>query len=230
MNKAFFITGTDTDAGKTTLAAALLCAARQQGLSTLACKPIASGCTMSPEGLRNDDALALAAQSSIKLPYAQLNPYAFAPAIAPHVAAQQAGVSLKAAQLQAACTEVLNLQANLTLIEGAGGWRVPISHTETLADLAKQLQLPVILVVGVRLGCINHAVLTAEAIAHDGLELAGWIANCNAPDMPAAADSILYLQQQLAAPCLAQTPWQADAHPRALAKQLSPALQRLLWQ
>ncbi len=122
MGNAFFITGTDTDVGKTTVAAGLLCAARRQGFSTLAIKPVASGCDLTAQGLRNSDALALAQQSSIKLPYAQINPFAFAPAIAPHLAAQQAGVKLDVATLQQACLQVVNQQADLTIIEGAGGW------------------------------------------------------------------------------------------------------------
>jgi len=228
MSKAFFITGTDTDAGKTTVAAGLLCAARLQGFSTLAIKPVASGCEMSKLGLRNSDALALAKQSSIKLPYAHINPFAFAPAIAPHLAAQLAGVKLDVATLQNACAQVLSQQADLTLIEGAGGWRVPISASQTLADMAKALQLPVILVVGVRLGCINHALLTAEAITQDGLELTGWIANCIEPDMPALADNLISLEQHLKAPCLAQIPWVEGADIEQIAEYFSALVAQLL--
>lgn len=228
MSKAFFITGTDTDAGKTTVAAGLLCAARRLGFSTLAIKPVASGCDLTAQGLRNSDALALAQHSSIKLPYAHINPFAFTPAIAPHLAAQLAGVKLNVETLQNACSQVLSQQADLTLIEGAGGWRVPISANQTMADLAKALQLPVILVVGVRLGCINHALLTAEAIARDGLELAGWVANYVEPDMPALAENLISLEQHLKTPCLAQIPWVAGADIEQIAEHLSAQIPQLL--
>ena len=162
MSRAYFIAGTDTDVGKTTVAAGLLHAARLQGLSTLGAKPVASGCTMTPKGLRNSDAQALIDESTIKLPYEQVNPYAFEPAIAPHVAAREAGVTLDVPALLAAIRNVLQQNADFTLVEGAGGWRVPLSGLENLSDLAVALQLPVILVVGVRLGCISHALLSAR--------------------------------------------------------------------
>ena len=206
MAQAFFITGTDTDAGKTSVAAGLLCAAKQQGCSTLAMKPVASGCDMSAEGLRNSDALALIAQSTVQLPYTQINPYAFAPAIAPHIAAQEAGVELSVADLYRTAQVILQQQADFTVIEGAGGWRVPISNTEFLSDFAIALQLPVILVVGVKLGCINHALLSAQAILNDGLELAGWVANVVDPNCARLAENLATLQQLMPAPCLAEVP------------------------
>ena len=206
MAQAFFITGTDTDAGKTSVAAGLLCAAKQQGCSTLAMKPVASGCDMSAEGLRNSDALALIAQSTVPLPYTQINPYAFAPAIAPHIAAQEAGVELSVADLYRTAQVILQQQADFTVIEGAGGWRVPISNTEFLSDFAIALQLPVILVVGVKLGCINHALLSAQAILNDGLELAGWVANVVDPNCARLAENLAILQQLMPAPCLAEVP------------------------
>src|SRR5690554_1358933 len=206
MAQAFFITGTDTDAGKTSVSAGLLCAAKQQGCSTLAMKPVACSCDMSAEGLRNSDALALIAQSTVQLPYTQINPYAFAPAIAPHIAAQEAGVELSVAGLYRAAQVILQEQADFTLIEGAGGWRVPISATEFLSDFAIALQLPVILVVGVKLGCINHALLSAQAILNDGLELAGWVANVVDPNCARLAENLATLQQLMPAPCLAEVP------------------------
>lgn len=206
MAQAFFITGTDTDAGKTSVAAGLLCAAKQQGCSTLAMKPVASGCEMTEQGLRNSDALALIAQSTVQLPYSQINPYAFAPAIAPHIAAQEAGVELSVADLYRTAQVILQQQADFTVIEGAGGWRVPISNTEFLSDFAIALQLPVILVVGVKLGCINHALLSAQAILNDGLELAGWVANVVDPNCARLAENLATLQQLMPAPCLAEVP------------------------
>ncbi|HHX34424.1 MAG TPA: dethiobiotin synthase [Gammaproteobacteria bacterium] len=207
MAQAFFITGTDTDAGKTSIGAGLLCAAKAQGRSTLAMKPVASGCELTDAGLRNSDALALIAQSTVQLPYSQINPYAFAPAIAPHIAAQEAGVELSVADLYQAAQLVLQQQADFTLIEGAGGWRVPISATELLSDFAIALQLPVILVVGVKLGCINHALLSAQAILSDGLKLAGWVANVVDPNCARLAENLATLRQLMPATCLAQVPY-----------------------
>ncbi len=227
MAQAFFITGTDTDAGKTSVAAGLLCAAKQQGCSTLAMKPVASGCDMSAEGLRNSDALALIAQSTVPLPYAQVNPYAFAPAIAPHIAAQEAGVELSVAGLYRAAQVILQEQADFILIEGAGGWRVPISATEFLSDFAIALQLPVILVVGVKLGCINHALLTAQAIINDGLELAGWVANVVDPSCARLAENLATLQQLMPAPCLAEVPHLTSASAEHVAEYVKQAQQSL---
>lgn len=224
----YFITGTDTDAGKTTVACALLASARQRGYSTLACKPLASGCDPTPDGLRNADALNLAAQCSIRVPYAQLNPHAFAPAIAPHLAAADAGVQLEVAGLQQQVQSILDHQADLTLIEGAGGWRVPVNASESLADLAISLQLPVILVVGMKLGCINHALLSAEAILRDGLPLAGWIANCSDPDMPRLQDNLESLQARMPAPCLASLPRIGYPAAPAALHSLAGALDHLL--
>ena len=222
--QAYFITGTDTDAGKTTISAGLLCAAKQQQLSTLAMKPIASGCEITEQGLRNSDALALIAQSTVKLPYAQINPYTFAPAIAPHIAADEAGVELSVDDLYQAAQVVLQHRADFTLIEGAGGWRVPISNTEFLSDFAIALNMPVILVVGVKLGCINHALLTVEAIRSDGLELAGWVANVIDPDCAHLAENIEYLKQHIAAPCLAEVPHLTIANSESVADYLMNAL------
>ncbi len=227
MAQAFFITGTDTDAGKTSVAAGLLCAAKQQGCSTLAMKPVASGCDMSAEGLRNSDALALIAQSTVPLPYTQINPYAFAPAIAPHIAAQEAGVELSVADLYRTAQVILQQQADFTLIEGAGGWRVPISNAEFLSDFAIALQLPVILVVGVKLGCINHALLSAQAILNDGLELAGWVANVVDPNCARLAENLATLQQLMPAPCLAEVPHLTSASAEHVAEYVKQAQQSL---
>lgn len=228
MAQAFFITGTDTDAGKTSIGAGLLCAAKQQGCSTLAMKPVASGCEMTEQGLRNSDALALIAQSTVPLPYTQVNPYAFAPAIAPHIAAQEAGVELSVADLYRAAQLVLQEQADFTVIEGAGGWRVPISNTEFLSDFAIALQLPVILVVGVKLGCINHAVLSAQAILSDGLKLAGWVANVVDPNCARLAENLATLQQLMPAPCLAEVPHLTHANAEHVAEYVKLIPQSML--
>ncbi|MGY4491034.1 dethiobiotin synthase [gamma proteobacterium L18] len=206
MGPAYFIAGTDTDVGKTTIAAGLLHAARLNGLSTLGAKPVASGCDVTPKGLRNADALALMAESSIQLPYEQVNPIAFEPPIAPHLAAREAGVTLSVQTLLEPMREILAHQADFTLIEGAGGWRVPLSGQANLSDLAMALKLPVILVVGVRLGCINHALLTAEAIARDGLQLAGWVANVIDGRTSRLEENLATLAECLPAPCLGRVP------------------------
>ncbi|WP_194788360.1 dethiobiotin synthase [Pseudomonas sp. UFMG81] len=220
MSQAYFIAGTDTDVGKTTIAAGLLHAARQLGLSTLAAKPVASGCTVTAKGLRNSDALALIDESSIKLPYEAVNPFAFEPAIAPHVAAREAGVALSVPVLRDAMLHVLAQNADFTLVEGAGGWRVPLSDHANLSDLAIALGLPVILVVGVRLGCINHALLSAEAIARDGLQLAGWVANIVDPRTSRLEENLSSLAERLPAPCLGRVPWLKQAGAEAVAAHL----------
>jgi len=224
MTQAYFIAGTDTDVGKTTVAAGLLRAARAAGLSTLGAKPVASGCAVTPKGLRNADALALIAQSSLVLPYEQVNPYAFEPAIAPHIAAREAGVVLHVPSLRAAMQHVLQQRADFTLIEGAGGWRVPLSDQAALSDLAIALKLPVILVVGVRLGCINHALLSAEAIARDGLQLAGWVANVIEPRTARLEENLASLAERMPAPCLGRVPRLGDASAEAVAEHLNLAL------
>lgn len=219
--KTYFVTGTDTGVGKTFISAGLLLAAKARGLSTAALKPVAAGCETTPEGLRNEDAVLLQSVITQPLVYEQINPIALEPAIAPHIAAQQARRVLSVDRLAGFCRGVLN-QADFTLVEGAGGWRVPLNAAETLADLARVLQLPVILVVGIRLGCINHAMLTAEAITRDGLPLAGWIANVIDSEMPCQQENILSLQQRLAAPCLGVVPYLgANASPAMLSEIFS---------
>lgn len=220
MSHAYFVTGTDTEIGKTTIASGLLHAARLAGLSTAAAKPVASGCERSPEGLRNSDALALLGECSVPLAYEQVNPFAFEPAIAPHLAARERGVKLTVEALKGPVRSVLGLGADFTLVEGAGGWRVPLAGEENLSDLAIALELPVILVVGVRLGCINHAVLSAEAIQRDGLVLAGWVANIVDPATSRLEENLATLAERLPAPCLGRVPHLARATPAAVAAHL----------
>ncbi|AOZ12588.1 MULTISPECIES: dethiobiotin synthase [Pseudomonas] len=220
MSPAYFITGTDTDVGKTTVAAGLLQAARAAGLSTAAGKPVASGCEVTPEGLRNADALALMAQCTLALSYEEVNPVAFEPAIAPHIAAREAGVALTVQALLTPMQRILRQRADFTLIEGAGGWRVPLSGQDSLSDVAQGLDLPVILVVGVRLGCISHALLTAEAIAQDGLQLAGWVANIIDPKTSRLEENLATLAERLPAPCLGRVPKLKSPTPEAVAQYL----------
>jgi dethiobiotin synthetase len=220
MAKTFFVTGTDTDAGKTLVACGLLAAAKQAGFSTAAVKPVAAGCEETANGLRNSDATALLAQCTKTLAYEQVNPVALAPAIAPHIAATQIGRELRASRLLGLCRGVIYERADLTLIEGAGGWRVPLNASETLADLAIELNQPVILVVGMKLGCINHALLTCEAIARDGLTLAGWVANRVQPEMAVFEDNLASLQQRIPAPLLGVVPYLTPATAEAAAEYL----------
>lgn len=210
MDNTFFITGTSTGVGKTSVCTGLLRAAGELGMSTLAIKPLASGSEMTPRGLRNDDALALQEAMSIALPYERVNPYAFAPAIAPHIAARQAGVSLSIDALAQHCRELGENDADLTLIEGAGGWRVPVNEQEFYSELPARLGIPVILVVGMQLGCINHALLSYEAIRHDGVPVAGWIANCTRGSMSCYPENIAAIKKMMSAPLLGEIPFQSS--------------------
>jgi len=220
MPNTFFVTGTDTDIGKTAVAAGLLAAANARGLSTAAIKPVAAGCERTDEGLRNADALTLQRTMSLPLPYEQINPVALEEPLSPHIAAARAGARVSVQRLAGICRGVLMQRADFTLLEGAGGWRVPLSARELLSELAVELQLPVILVVGMRLGCLNHALLTAEAIARDGLTLAGWVANRCVPEMAAYEENVATLRAALRAPCLGEVPYLDDPSPRQVASWL----------
>ena len=206
LKQRYFIAGTDTDVGKTLVACALLAQARSCGLTTAAVKPVAAGCIETEDGLRNDDADQLLAQCTVPLHYEQVNPIAFLEPIAPHIAAQKLGQRMQVDRLAGFTSGVLMQGTNLTLVEGAGGWRVPVNERETLADLAISLSMPVILVVGMRLGCINHALLTVEAITKDGLKLAGWVANCVDPEMAELEANIATLQSRIKAPMIGLVP------------------------
>jgi dethiobiotin synthetase len=203
MRKTWFVTGTDTEVGKTAVSCGLLIAAAREGLRTAAIKPVAAGCDDSG---RNEDALQLMAAMTEDLDYRQVNPVALDAAIAPHIAAELEGRRLQASRLAGMCRGVMSGTADFILIEGAGGWRVPINSRETLADVAVELQLGVILVVGMRLGCINHALLTAEAIQRDGLVLAGWVANQPGTSMNRYRENLDTLCERLSAPLLGEIP------------------------
>ena len=204
MSKTWFVTGTDTAVGKTAVSCALLAAAAEAGLSTAAVKPVAAGCD---DKGRNGDTLQLLACMTEPLDYAQVNPVALNAPVAPHIAARMEGKRLQASYLAGICRGVMLGNADFVLIEGAGGWRVPINPRETLADLAKQLRVGVILVVGMRLGCINHALLTAEAICRDGLQLAGWVANQPGERMACHDENLDTLRHLLSAPLLGEVPY-----------------------
>ena len=204
--RPFFVTGTDTEVGKTLIAAAVLTLAREQGLRCAALKPIAAGCSREDGRLVNDDALQLMAASGTDLDYGTVNPIALEPAIAPHIAAEQAGITLSATKLSAHCRAALAGAFDFAIVEGAGGWFVPLNASETLADVCLDLRARPILVVGMKLGCLNHAFLTVDAIARAGGEMAGWVANCAGPEMPVFEQNVATLRERLAAPCLGVVP------------------------
>jgi dethiobiotin synthetase len=225
----YFVTGTDTDSGKTLVSAALLIAMARRGgvkgrqVSTLGVKPIASGCTQTPEGLRNGDALALMAASTLKLSYQQVNPIAFAPAIAPHIAATELGMSLSPEYVLSQLDLPAFAGADFCLIEGAGGWRLPLGRGCYLSELVQRLDLPVILVVGMRLGCLNHALLTQEAILADGLKLAGWVANVIDPNMSMLDENLQSLQEMMLSPFLGCVPHLDEVSAERAADFLTPS-------
>lgn len=221
MKKNYFITGTDTDVGKTLVAASLLYSASDRGLVTLGLKPVAAGCKLVAGQLKNSDALALMEAASLKLIYDQVNPVALEAAIAPHIAAQKAGIRLSADRLVGYCKGSLMRHYDFALVEGAGGWRVPLNDRETLASVAKQLNFPVILVVGMKLGCISHALLTAEAIIRDGLPFAGWVANRIDPEMQEYEANLDSLKQRLPGLFLGAIPFIESVNPRSVAKHLA---------
>lgn len=221
MSLCYFVTGTDTDVGKTFVASALLARAGQLGLRTAGFKPVAAGAQTTAEGLRNGDALELMAAANQALPYEVVNPYCFEAAIAPHIAAAEQGVAISVDGLMAAAGRFQATSADFSLVEGAGGWRVPLNNQQTFADFAVALNVPVIMVVAMRLGCINHALLTAEAIARDGLPLAGWVANqTGAEVMPHYRDNVRTLQALLPAPLLGEIPYCPQKNIQEVAERL----------
>ena len=204
--QSYFITGTDTDVGKTYIASSLVRHFVQLGADVLGMKPVAAGCELVQGRLLNEDVKQLQLASNIEAPLALINPYAFQPAIAPHIAAKQAGVTISLEAINKAFHQLKQL-AGVVIVEGAGGFCVPLNDSETTADLVVQLNLPVILVVGMRLGCINHALLTVGAIEARGLKLAGWIANQVIAEMTAYQENFDTLKQMINAPCLAEVKW-----------------------
>ncbi|WP_332775153.1 dethiobiotin synthase [Polaromonas sp.] len=224
---SFFVTGTDTGVGKTLVSAALLHALAQHYPRVVGMKPVAAGTTLIDGLQANDDVLALRAASNCRVPPELDNPVLLPDAVSPHIAAARAGVDINIAHIVACHRQLLQL-ADAVVVEGAGGFMVPLSDTETGADLAQALALPVVLVVGLRLGCLNHALLTAEAIRARGLTLAGWVANHVDPTMLAQNDNIAFLQQRLAAPLLASIAHQPLPNPQTIKMELPLAWQSTL--
>jgi len=201
----FFITGTDTGVGKTLVSCALLAAIAAHGMKAVGMKPVAAGAEQAAEGWRNEDVIALRAASNVDAPPDEVNPYCFAPPIAPHLAAREAGVVIDHAVI-AHSYAALTRRADVVVVEGAGGFLVPLAPRYDMAELGRRLGLPVILVVGIRLGCLNHALLTAAAIDARGLRFAGWVANHLESDMPRAEENLRTLEAELKAPLLGRVP------------------------
>jgi dethiobiotin synthetase len=214
MTNGIFITGTDTGVGKTLVACALLHAYAQRGERVIGMKPVAAGVDEVAGESINADVAALRAASNVVAPLASVNPYAFVPPIAPHLAARQAGVTVDLARIVDAYRD-LAARAERVIVEGAGGALVPLNERDDMLDVARALGLPVLLVVGVRLGCINHALLTAAAIRARGLQLAAWVANILEPDLPALDEHLAALRSRLIAPCLGTISYR-DRHADAL--------------
>ncbi|MES9857435.1 MAG: dethiobiotin synthase [Sedimenticola sp.] len=215
----YFITGTDTDCGKTEITLGLMQGLQDRGISVLGMKPVASGAVTTAYGPRNDDAVRIRQQASEMVDYDLVNPFAYAPPIAPHLAAEQVGREIDFWQIRA-CYQALSLKAESVIVEGVGGWRVPLGKDQALSDLAVILQLPVILVVGLKLGCINHAILTAESIKSSGLRLAGWVANVVDEAMLEPEANIETLKQHIDAPLLGFVPRLEEPTPQAVASCL----------
>lgn len=213
---SYFITGTDTGVGKTLVSCALLHAFAAQGWRVAGMKPVACGCD---DDGRNEDVKRLRAAGNIAVTYGQTNPYSFLPPVAPHIAARHSGVRIEFGRILASYRELAG-QADAVIVEGVGGFKVPLNEKQDSAELAQQFALPVILVVGLRLGCLNHALLTADAIAAAGLDLAGWAANVLDENMPMLRENIAALEQRLAAPLLGVIDYRAQPDARAAASRL----------
>jgi len=206
MHAGYFVTGTDTDVGKTLCALALMEALKQQGLTVAGMKPVSAGCYQTAEGFRNADADKLLAASSKPFTYQTINPYAFEPAIAPHIAAEQLGVEMQIGRILEHYKNI-SAQVDRVVVEGAGGWLVPLNSRQSLADVACALKLPVIIVVGMRVGCINHAMLTYCSIQAAGINVAGWIANQIDGDMASLNENINCIARKFNAPLLGVIPF-----------------------
>ena len=215
----YFITGTDTGVGKTVAALAVMELLKRRGFGVAGMKPVASGCESSAAGLRNSEAVQIMRACSHGLPYSKVNPYAFEAAIAPHIAAARSGETIRITKIVSVCRDLENL-ANRVVVEGVGGWNVPLGNETMLPVLARRLKLPVILVVGLRLGCINHALLTASAIKSTGLEFCGWIANQQQPHLEAVDEIINTIRERIDAPLLGVLPWSEKLKPGEMAGYL----------
>lgn len=209
MKQGFFITGTDTGVGKTLVSAALIHSLCDTGLRVSGMKPVASGCIETGHGLRNEDADQLLKAANVSADYDLICPYRFLPPIAPHIAARQAGIVISTDYI-VECYQRLESSCDAVVVEGVGGWQVPLDEQKNLPDLAIKLGLPVIIVVGARLGCINHALLTAESVLASGLSVAGWVFNQIDPDMQQVAAVKETLQDRMPGCLMVDIPWQEN--------------------
>lgn len=219
MTEGFFVTGTDTGIGKTWSTVALMQYFKNQGKSVVGMKPIASGCIEIEQQLKNEDALLLQKHASLILPYDLINPYAFSEPIAPHIAAEKIGVEIEIEKIVKQYKQ-LAAQADVVLVEGVGGWKVPLNSHQDIADLAVAIGLPVIMVIGVRLGCINQARLTFSAIKQQGVQCIGWVASCVEQDMPMQEENIASLRLVINAPLLAIFPYLKELSPEYLSQKI----------
>ncbi|TXZ41265.1 dethiobiotin synthase [Vibrio cholerae] len=217
MRNAIFIAGTDTDVGKTVASKAILQALATHNIATIGYKPVAAGSDKTEFGYRNSDALHLMKAATVDMPYEDVNPYALVLPTSPHIAAKHENVTIDYALLSNKLSKHKQ-NAELVVVEGAGGWRVPTSDSDCLSTWVKQERLPVILVVGIKLGCLSHAILTAEAIRADGLELVGWIANRINPGTEHYAEIIEHLEGRLGTPKLGEIPYMPKAKRQELGK------------
>ncbi|NOQ16251.1 MAG: dethiobiotin synthase [Methyloprofundus sp.] len=220
MAQGYFVTGTDTGIGKTWSTLALMQYYQDLGKTVLGMKPIASGCEWQDGQLKNEDALHIHEQASIDLPYQDINPYAFELPVSPHIAAAEAGVNIEIEHIVAQYQKLAKM-ADVVLVEGVGGWLVPLNEFEVVADLAKRLCLPVIVVVGIRLGCINQAKLTFAAIEQAGVKCHGWIASCVDPDMQMLDENIAIISKATPMPLLAVFPFLEKIDKHMLAKKIA---------
>lgn len=219
MKRGLFVTGTDTGVGKTLTSAALVHGFAGRGYRSAGMKPVAAGCRKVAGELLSDDVAMLQSVASVALPAHLVNPYAFEPPLAPHIAARQAGCRIEIARIQQAFEAAASM-TEVLVVEGVGGFRVPLNETEDTADLAVALQLPVVLVVGLRLGCLNHALLSVEAIRSRGLLLAGWVANSIDPGMLSRQDNLETLLELIPAPCVGIIPFLHNLSVQSVAEQL----------
>ncbi|GLR73248.1 dethiobiotin synthase [Aliivibrio sifiae] len=219
MIDAFFVAGTDTDVGKTVSSKAILDALNMKGLNTAAYKPVAAGSEDKGEGVQNSDAIHLRSVANVELSYEEVNPYALLLPSSPHIAAEAEGVVIDYSVLSQGLA-ALKAKSDVVLVEGAGGWRVPVSKDDCLSTWVKQEKLPVVLVVGIKLGCLSHAMLTAEAIQHDGLEIIGWVANRVNPGTEHYAEIIAMLEDKMPAPKLGEIPYMPSVKRKNMGKYI----------
>lgn len=217
MEKGYFITGTDTNVGKTWVTIALMCYFKSRGKSVVGMKPVAAGCLMQDGQLKNEDALLIQAHASLPVDYDLINPYAYELPVSPHIAGIKNPVKL---DVLTAKFELLKTLADIVVVEGAGGWYCPLNEREAISDLAKSLALPVIMVVAIRLGCINHAKLTYQAIKHSGVSCAGWVAVCTDPDMLSRDENIETIKAALDVPLWGVLPYMEITDFNFLSEQL----------